>query len=92
LIGTVQYWRYLAERPTSLDEVTDDDLLAMYNQHYGALREYFGERDDFVLLDLEEARLGKRLSTFLSTAVKDFPRFDYKDPTPGASRSARAER
>lgn len=76
----VQYWRYLPERPTSLDEVADDRLLEMYDQHYRAVREYFGERDDLLLLDLEDVRIGSRLSTFLGTRVIEFPRVDYKNP------------
>jgi hypothetical protein len=72
-----QYWRYLPDRPVSLAQVSDADLLAMYDQHYYALREHFFGRENFGLFDLgDDVRLGAELGAFLGTARRRFPRVD----------------
>jgi hypothetical protein len=48
----VQYWRYLDRRPITLDEVSDDDLVRMQQQHYRGLQAYFRDAAIFFCSNL----------------------------------------
>jgi hypothetical protein len=50
----IQYWHYLKGRPSCIEQLTDADLVCMYEQHLHAVSSYFGPRlGVFELLDPE---------------------------------------
>jgi glycosyltransferase involved in cell wall biosynthesis len=74
----VQYWRYLEGKPESLDDVSDDSLVAVYLRHHEELVNYFAGRGNFMLANLSDPDIGKKLSAFLKVAPHKFPQVDYK--------------
>ena len=72
----LKYWRYLDRRPITLDEVSDDDLLRMHQQHYRGLQAYFRRRSNFLLLELDDRLIGQKLSYFLNVPSTNFPNID----------------
>lgn len=84
----VQYWRYLPDRPASLDDISDDDLVALYLRHHDELVRYFSGRGNFLLGNLTDPDLGKKITNFLKLPARDFPRVDYKKI--GHSRETRS--
>jgi hypothetical protein len=50
----IQYWHYLKGRPARIEQITDADLVGMYEKHLDAMSSYFGPRlGVFELLDPE---------------------------------------
>jgi glycosyltransferase involved in cell wall biosynthesis len=60
-----QYWRYLHDRPTSIDEVSDAQLMEMYHRHYQELKEYFAESENFRIFNLNDQHFKINFSSFL---------------------------
>ena len=67
----VQYWRYLSGQPTSLREVDDATLYAMFLTHYRDLLSFFRNRDNLLFLDLQEPNLGEKVCEFLDLPPTD---------------------
>ena len=67
----VQYWRYLPDHPTSLCEVDDATLYAMFLTHYRDLLSYFQNRNKLLFLDLKEPDLGEKVCEFLDLPPAD---------------------
>jgi glycosyltransferase involved in cell wall biosynthesis len=88
LYERTQYWRYLERRPITLEEVSDDDLVRMHERHYQGLQAYFQERSNFLLLELGDSLLGRKLSSFLKVPPAGFPNIDYHK-SDGEAASAR---
>ena len=74
----VQYWRYLDEKPDTIDDIPDDVLVGVYLRHYEELVAYFRGRGNFILANLADPDLGKKLSSFLKIRPRKFPQVDYK--------------
>ncbi|HEX3883392.1 MAG TPA: sulfotransferase [Stellaceae bacterium] len=74
----VQYWHYLDEKPEKLDDVPDDRLIAMHLRHHEELMTYFRGRGNFMLANLADPDVGKKLSAFLKVPPRNFPLVDYK--------------
>jgi hypothetical protein len=72
------YWRYLANAPTTLDDVPDDVLLNLHQLHHERLFKHFNNRLNFVSVDVMDPDIGQKLASFLEIPAQDFPRFDYK--------------
>ncbi len=72
----VQYWRYLTDRPTHLDEVSADHLVAMFLRHYAEMLAYFDGRQDFLLVDINDLDCGAKIARFLGTSPRKFPHVD----------------
>ena len=66
----VQYWRYLPH-PTSLREIDDATLYAMFLTHYRDLLSYFQSRNKLLFLDLKEPDLGEKVCEFLDLPPAD---------------------
>lgn len=81
----VQYWRYLQSRPTRLDDVEDAALIEMHRIHHEGLSAHFSGRNNFLALDLADPQIGRKLSAFLGTPEREFPRVDYKFNTKEAT-------
>lgn len=88
----VQYWRYLGDRPTYLDEVSDERLLAMYLRHNQELLHHFIGRPDLLLVDLTDSEIGNKIAAFLDVVPGEFPDIDYKRQEASDFRSVLAER
>src|SRR5215471_16769163 len=88
LYERVQYWRYLDRRPLTLEEVSDEDLIRMHQNHHEALKAYFGDGGNFLLLDIADPLIGEKLSSFLKITPRDFPRVDYHKEQEMPARSA----
>jgi hypothetical protein len=73
----VLYWRYLSDKPLTLNHVPDDALAELHRRHHQGLAAHFAGRNNFLMVDLAESDLGNRLSSFLRVPQCDFPRFDY---------------
>jgi hypothetical protein len=73
-----QYWRYLAKRPLSLDEVTDSELFAMFLDHYQNISEHFANRGNLLAVDLADADIGRKIADFAGIRGGRFPDYDYK--------------
>ena len=67
----MQYWRYLPDHPTSLREVDDATLYAMFLTHYRDLLSYFQNRNKLLFLDLKEPDLGEKVCEFLDLPPAD---------------------
>jgi glycosyltransferase involved in cell wall biosynthesis len=73
-----QYWKYLDNRPVSLQDVPDDALVAMFLRHYQDVLKHFAGRDNFLLVDLGDPEIALKVSSFVGFSGRIFPKFDYK--------------
>jgi len=72
----VQYWRYLPGQPTSLREVDDATLYAMFLTHYRDILSFFRDRNTLLFLDLQEPNLGEKVCEFLDLPATDLRNID----------------
>jgi hypothetical protein len=72
----VQYWRYLKDKPESLVDVTDDDLVLMFVEHYVELHKFFSNKRNFKLFNLEDPELGHNICDFLEMQPLSFGNVD----------------
>lgn len=63
----IQYWHYLPELPTHIDDVSDERLIGMHIFHYGQMRAYFESHSaaKFSLFHLTDPLLGQKITDFL---------------------------
>jgi len=78
LYERAQYWHYLDNRPVSLEGITDSALIGMFLRHHQELLAYFGDRGNFLLVDLGDPDIGQRIASFVGFPNAAFPKFDYK--------------
>ena len=71
-----QYWRYLPDRPPTLDGVTDAALVQMFQRHYQEVASHFEGRDKLLLVDLADPDIGRKLASFLNVLPARFPHVD----------------
>jgi hypothetical protein len=71
------YWPYFEQRPESLSDLSDQDLLNYHEWHHISLRDFFRDADNFLLLPLERRGLGAALCDFCSLPRLPFRQFDY---------------
>lgn len=76
----IMYWKYLKDKPKTLAEVKDDDLLGMAQEHRNDVEVFFASRSEarsnFISVDLENNEAGQQISTFLGAEPQSLPRVD----------------
>jgi Sulfotransferase domain len=82
----VLFWRYLHNKPITLDQVPDDVLASVHRLHHAGLATHFNDRNNLLIVDVADSNIGPKLSSFLDTPSLDFPWFDYKF-LPGSKHS-----
>ena len=73
-----QYWKYLNNRPVSLQDVPDDALIAMFLRHYQDVLNHFAGRGNFLMVDLADSEIATKISSFVGFSGRVFPKLDYK--------------
>jgi hypothetical protein len=77
----VQYWHYLKNKPTSINDVTDEELIELYNNHTDAIIEFFESvkaTHQLCIIDLEDGDTinAEKLSNFFNVPTHPFLRID----------------
>lgn len=73
----VLYWRYLHNKPMTLDDVPDDVLANLHRLHHEGLITHFKHRNNFLLVDIVDPAIAEKILSFLEITSSCFPRFDY---------------
>jgi hypothetical protein len=75
----------LGDVPKRFDEIPYDDYIKCYNSHIEAVEGYFKDRDNILIMDMEERQKGTKMALFLD---KDyFPNSDFVRESPLANRT-----
>lgn len=75
----VVYWHFLGNRPSGLDEVSDNELKIMCERHTDELTMIFDRRTNFLMRSLSEPDPGKHLSHFCGiTPPIPLRKIDYR--------------
>lgn len=67
----VQYWHYFPSRPSSITELSDEDLAGMCTRHYSEIRTHFATSDKtrFAEFHLEDPTTGADIAAFVGTHI-----------------------
>lgn len=85
LYESMQYEKYLGFRPSSLNEMTIDNMKYVYIQHEKSIKKYFNNKSNLLELDLNEIGDGIEILNFLEIPfIKDniFPNIDASREKP----------
>ena len=53
------YYRYLKTRPDYISQVSDSELISVYDAHFQTLERYFSNRPNFAIFDLADRKIGE---------------------------------
>jgi len=77
-IANVVFNQYISLNHKHMKEVTDEQLIHIYDSHNEAVLNYFKDSKNFIHLDLNDKNLSEKISTFLNTdSVNKFPWVDF---------------
>lgn len=72
--------RYLDNVPHRFDQISYDDYILCYKRHIKAVENYFKDKDNLLVLDIDDEKKGTKIAAFLD---KDyFPRVDFTKQEP----------
>jgi len=69
--------QYLGHVPILYKDIPYEDYILCYNRHIQAVEEYFKDRDNLLVLDINDNEKGLKICNFLNKDPIDFPHVDF---------------
>ena len=69
--------QYLDNVPQVYKDIPYEDYILCYNRHIEAVEKYFKDKDNLLVLDINDSEKGLKISNFLNKNPIDFPNLDF---------------
>ncbi len=68
---------YLGDLPELYADIPYEDYIFCYNRHIEAVEKYFKDKDNLLVLDINDMKKGSKIAKFLNKEPIDFPHIDF---------------
>ena len=76
IIEKIQYWKYLPDHPELMSNISDIELVSMYEKHLSDVNSYFKNNPRLGIFELGAENIGEKISGFLNLPLLSLKQVD----------------